>query len=93
MFKIKTISFAADVAVIIMAAYLEEVTQLANLAFATIRRWLSKRGLQLPDHKSDYSSDKQRDCGVLHSNCWSLRHNLTTVTAIPGWPERHHATI
>lgn len=38
---IETIRFADDVDVIIVAKYLEEVRQMANLALVTIRRWLS----------------------------------------------------
>lgn len=48
-----TIGSAEDVAVVIVAMYLDEVAQMTNEADSTIRRWLSTRGLQLTDHKTE----------------------------------------
>lgn len=49
----KTIGFADDIAIVVVAKYVEEVTLIANEAIMTIRRWLLSAGLQLADHKTE----------------------------------------
>lgn len=49
----KTIGFADDVAVVVVAKYLEEVTQRVNEAVNKIRLWLSNNGLQLANQKTE----------------------------------------
>lgn len=48
-----TIGFVYDLAVVVVAKCLEEVTQRANDAVESIRRWLSANGLPLADHKAE----------------------------------------
>lgn len=47
------VGFADDVAVVVVAKYIEEVVQTANEAVATVRQWLSSAGLHLADHKTE----------------------------------------
>lgn len=48
-----TVGFADDVAVVVVAKHLEEITQMANQAVREIRGWLAANGLQLADHKTE----------------------------------------
>lgn len=49
----KIMYFQDDVHVVIVAKYLEKVTEMANQDVATIQRWLSMRGLQMAYHKTE----------------------------------------
>lgn len=60
----RIVGFADDIAVVVVAKHLEEVTQIANEAIATIRQWLSSSGLHLADQKTEavlVSSRKARE--------------------------------
>lgn len=48
-----TVGFADDVAVVVVAKHLEEITERANQAIRAIRGWLAENGLQLADHKTE----------------------------------------
>jgi len=51
--SVKTIGFADDLAVVVVAKHLEEIEVNANGAIATIRAWMSGVGLRLADHKTE----------------------------------------
>lgn len=49
----RSIGFANDVVVVVVAKQIEEVIQVAEEAVETIRRWLSSLGLQLTNQKTE----------------------------------------
>lgn len=83
----KTIKFFDDVAVVITAKYADgKLGRCDNPTVAFHEGSTTGR----PQNRI-CSSDKPEVCH--HTNCWRLYHFLTVVTAIPGCPDRHKATI
>lgn len=64
----KTVAFADDVVVVVVAKHLEEVTEMANTAAREIRTWLAANGLEPADHKTEavlVTSRKAREAIIL----------------------------
>lgn len=51
--NVQIVGFADDIAILVKSKHLYEVELLANEAIATISSWLSAKGLQLAEHKTE----------------------------------------
>ncbi|KAL7297100.1 hypothetical protein TKK_0009523 [Trichogramma kaykai] len=67
---IKIVGYADDIAIVVKAKHLEDVTLKTNRAIRIVRDWLQTNGLQLADHKTEavlVTSWKQTECIELRS--------------------------